>query len=554
MKETAMQLTAISRSFAMMALSAAFAAFSGAAMAADQCGTCHKDISEANHSAAHKNVACDTCHTDLDKHVAGTVKRPGTNNDPAVCGTCHKDQFDSLYKMNPHREARKSKSAAEGPAPNPFFNMAMGGHGFTSEHDEPRSHNFMLMDQMLVDRGWAGRFQPKEGWLYAAAESGAIKAWDMVKDVWPEDNVQKARPTYPGTMAAGNAICWTCKTTDPMLGWAYLGDPKPGTTFSRTGSPIDVMRASNHSLNCNFCHDPHTAKPRIVRDALIAAVTRTDFPSVYNEGKNWAKVDVKDAGLRGFTRKVGYLDRSDSKLFCAQCHVEYVCNPGINTKTGGKVGFDSQLTNLFPFVTTDNIQQFYDHVGYGDFKHPLTGAVLIKMQHPDTETYNNSVHDKAGVGCDGCHMPKTKGKNGKVYTNHWATSPRNYMEETCLTCHKDKTAKQMNYVIDTMHNRYTGRLRNAEQRMMEMFNAFEIAKAAGVSESVLEEARKLHQVAHVNWEWNTATNGAWFHNPELAQKQLDAAAKAAIKARDLLRKAAAEKNAPAAAKTVAAKK
>ncbi|MCI6529987.1 MAG: ammonia-forming cytochrome c nitrite reductase subunit c552 [Mesosutterella sp.] len=396
-----------------LAVAGTFASIASAANSAS-CAGCHKDITESNHISAHKNVACSTCHSDLDKHVAGQVKRPGTNNDPAVCGTCHKEQFTSLYKANDKREARKSKTAANGPSPNPFFNMALGGHGFTTEHDEPRSHNFMLMDQMLVDRGWGGRFQPKEGWLYAAHGSGAIKAWDMVKDIWPGDNQQKVRGV-PGTAAAGNAVCWTCKTTDPMLGWAYLGDPKPGTTFSRTGSPIDVMRASNHALNCNFCHDPHNAKPRIVRDALIQAVTRTDFPSVYNEGRNWAKVDVKDAGVRGFVRKVGYLSKPDSKLMCAQCHVEYVCNPGLDPKTGKKVGFDSRLTNLFPFVTTDTIEKFYDHVGYADFKHPLTGAKLIKMQHPDTETYNNSVHDKAGIGCAACHMPKVK-KGGKTIT------------------------------------------------------------------------------------------------------------------------------------------
>ena len=45
----------------------------------------------------------------------------------------------------------------------------------------------------------------------------------------------------------------------------------------------------------------------------------------------------------------------------------------------------------------------------------------------------------------------------------------------------------------------------------------------------------------MNWEWNTATNGDWFHNPELAMKQLDTAAKSATKARDLLRKAVADK-------------
>ena len=110
---------------------------------------------------------------------------------------------------------------------------------------------------------------------------------------------------------------------------------------------------------------------------------------------------------------------------CAQCHVEYICNPGFDAKTGAKIGFDSRLTNHFPFVNADEIEQYYDKIGFRDFKHNLTGAALVKMQHPDTETYFGSTHDKAGATCATCHMPKVKDeKTGKMYTVHWATSPR----------------------------------------------------------------------------------------------------------------------------------
>ena len=88
---------------------------------------------------------------------------------------------------------------------------------------------------------------------------------------------------------------------------------------------------------------------------------------------------------------------------------------GRNPKTGKAIGMNDVRTNLFPFVDVTKIDDFYAKVGFKDFKHNVTGAALTKMQHPDVETYWNSTHDKAGVGCADCHMPKMKDKNtGKV--------------------------------------------------------------------------------------------------------------------------------------------
>ena len=115
------------------------------------------------------------------------------------------------------------------------------------------------------------------------------------------------------------------------------------------------------------------------------------------------------------------------------------------------------------------------------------------------------------------------------------------MKETCLTCHKDKTEKQMNLAIDAMKGHFEGKVREAESRMNDMFDAFDLAIAAGVDQKTLDEARKLHASAHVNWEYWTAANGAYFHNPELATRSLAKSAKAASDAAALLRKAVAAK-------------
>ena len=147
------------------------------------------------------------------------------------------------------------------------------------------------------------------------------------------------------------------------------------------------------------------------------------------------------------------------------------------------------------------------------------------------------------MDCKDCHMPKVKGKDGKTYTNHWATSSKYYVKETCLRCHKDKTEAQMKRTISGMHAYYMGKLREAESRMTDMFNAFDLANAMGVDEAALKKARELHSVAHTNWEYWTAVNGAWFHNPEMAQASLAKSAAAAQEATKVLRDAMAAKRA-----------
>ena len=111
----------------------------------------------------------------------------------------------------------------------------------------------------------------------------------------------------PGTAAAANPVCMSCKTADHILDWAYLGDPVPGAKWSRTSKVNEFVKDTNHSLNCIFCHDPHSAKPRIIRDGLIQALTRPEKDTLWHKDARAAKIDVKDLGVRGFTRKIATL-------------------------------------------------------------------------------------------------------------------------------------------------------------------------------------------------------------------------------------------------------
>ena len=258
-----------------------------------------------------------------------------------------------------------------------------------------------------------------------------------------------------------------------------------------------------------------------MRDALIQALTRPEKDTLWHNDPRGAKIDVKDMGVRGYTRKIAILSRYDTNLQCGQCHVEYNCNPGTDPKTGQPITMADQRTNIFPFQKVDQIKKFYDDRNFRDFRHGITGALLWKAQHPDVEVFYGSKHQKAGVECSQCHMPKVKdAKTGKTFTSHWQTTRKKYIKETCLTCHSEWKAQQATYVIDAMKARFNGKLRKAEFWLTRMIDKFEEAKSLGVEESVLAQVRGKHDEAHINWEFWTAANGAYFHNLDEATNSL----------------------------------
>jgi formate-dependent nitrite reductase cytochrome c552 subunit len=202
--------------------------------------------------------------------------------------------------------------------------------------------------------------------------------------------------------------------------------------------------------------------------------------------------------------------------------VEYNCNPGTDTKTGEKVTMADRRTNHFPFKDVFGIYDHYvNKVNFLDFKHALTGGLLWKAQHPEAETYYGSVHAKAGVLCDDCHMPKMKDpKTGKTFTSHFAVSPRMQLKAACLKCHKDMDEEKARYDIDSQKAYIRGKMRKAEFWLSNLIDKIVEAKKAGVAEDTIKQAQDQHLKAHILWEWWTAENSDGYHNPQMARESL----------------------------------
>lgn len=502
---------------------------------AKTCFECHPEVNDLWSSGKHKdNLNCLDCHSRTDEHINSPDVKPITDVDPANCGRCHLNQFASFFKVNLKKTARVEKSLLTERSPNPAWDKLMMGHGFTKEHNSPRSHAYMLVDHLVVDRSYGGRFQPKNGWLYTTADA-PVKTWDLLQDMYPDTKEHKA--FLPESAAASNPTCLQCKSSDNILNWKYMGDKDASAKWDRSSNVVDVAKSLNNVVGCIQCHDPHAAKPRIVRDGLINALTRPEADTLWHKDPKHTNINVID--FRDF-RKIAVLEKYDAKLQCGQCHVEYNCNPGYDSKTGEKIGFADIRTNHFPFKDVSQIYDHYNNLGFRDFKHTLTGGLLFKAQHPETEVFWNSKHDKAGVSCNDCHMPKMTAPDGTIFTSHWQTSPRNYIKETCLKCHKDLTEEEAIYTIDSVKSHIRGKMRKAETWLVNLIDKIVEAKKLGVNEQAVKDAQEQHQKAHILWEWWTAENSDGFHNPEEARESLTRSVEESKKGIDLLEKAIAE--------------
>jgi nitrite reductase (cytochrome c-552) len=475
------------------------------------CYQCHEEVKSLKVGNKHSSLPCSRCHSKLTDHLRDFKKIPDTNLELILCGRCHPSQYETFVSVNLKSKAKVEKATTT--SRSPTFDKLMTPHGFTKEHDEPRSHIFMLTDHFLVDRAYGGRYQLRS-WK-DITKTG--KVWDILIDTGKE---------FPQTAKAGNTVCLSCKTTDSILKWPYMGDTHSATDLKRGGNPAAIYMAKRYLQNpmgCIHCHDPHGAKPRVVRDALIQAVVdRREGTYPYDKEKSkkvsMTKIEFQRDG-KSF-RAIGILNKPDSNLLCAQCHVEYNCNPGFDPKTGAAIGMENRRTNYFPWANVFDIQKKYAEIGFKDFKHGVTGAPLTKLQHPEAETLWGSRHERAGLECKDCHMPKVKDKKGRPFTFHGQRSSRYMFKDTCVRCHSYWSQDEAEYQVDAIQNYIRGKMRKAEFWLGQLIETYIRAKDLGVRDEVLREVWSFHDKAHILWEWWTAENSDGFHNPQQARESL----------------------------------
>lgn len=253
----------------------------------------------------------------------------------------------------------------------------------------------------------------------------------------------------------------------------------------------------HHPIACLDCHDPKTMQLRISRPALL-------------EGLAARKVNPDE------------ITHQDMRtLVCAQCHVEYYFKKDTNYLT-------------FPWsqgLDAEDMEQYYETLGFTDWVHGISGTPMVKMQHPDYEIYTHGIHAYRNVACADCHMPyRTEG--GMKFTDHHVQSPLLNIENSCMVCHRWSEEEIRSRVEGIQDSVRQGRDR-AEQALVRAHFDVAACMQAGAKGEELKKVRSLVRAAQLRWDYVAANNGMGFHAPQETGRVLTAAVELAQEARVL---------------------
>ena len=193
---------------------------------------------------------------------------------------------------------------------------------------------------------------------------------------------------------------------------------------------------------------------------------------------------------------------------CGQCHVEYYFK-----------GPEKRLT--YPWskgLTVDSILAYYDSTGHKDFVHKISGAPVLKAQHPEFEMYNQGIHARSGVACADCHMPYKREGALKV-SDHWVRSPLLNVARACQVCHPYEES-EIKARVAVIQERTHGLLERAASALTDMLDAIVAAKKAGATPGELAPALAFQRKAQWRVDFVAAENSMGFHAPAEAARIL----------------------------------
>jgi nitrite reductase (cytochrome c-552) len=200
---------------------------------------------------------------------------------------------------------------------------------------------------------------------------------------------------------------------------------------------------------------------------------------------------------------------------CAQCHVEYYFEPSKGEVT-------------FPWAKGFKPEEMYDYYqtvakeqGFAqDWKHNVSGAPMLKSQHPEFETWITGTHGKNGVACADCHMPyeRTDGKK-KVSSHNW-TSPLKNIEASCRTCHADKTAEELKGNVESIQETHFDALHKAQEIGTTAHYYVNRMITANAPAEKIAEAQELVRKGQWFFDIIAAENSTGFHNPQGAMDSM----------------------------------
>jgi nitrite reductase (cytochrome c-552) len=351
----------------------------------------------------------------------------------------------------------------------PRLRTLFAGYAFSIDYREERGHAYMLSDQEETERVR----QVKQPGACLHCHASVLPAYrkEGIKAGVPDDEAHRQEAIFKGF----EQVC--------------------AMPYS------DARGLVNHPVSCLDCHDPETLALRVTRPAFIVGIARLaksddslpHLPSIerWRQGSRKADYDPNKDASRQELRSMA----------CGQCHVEYYF------KGDGKL-----LT--YPWhngLKVQNIEKYYDDEGWKDFSHKVSGAQVLKAQHPEFEMWSQGIHARSGVSCADCHMPYVRQGAIKV-SDHHIRSPLLNISRACQQCHNYPESEILGRA-EAIQERTSGLLSRAEDACLGAIKAIADAAMAGATDENLSAARKLHRQAQWRMDFVAAENSLGFHVP-----------------------------------------
>jgi nitrite reductase (cytochrome c-552) len=288
--------------------------------------------------------------------------------------------------------------------------------------------------------------------------------------------------------------CMTCKsTTVPTLMEEY-GDDYWSSSFldeiavramelGEGGEHPELGETGHIGIGCSDCHEPQSMDLRITRPSFTLAMERRG-------------IDVLEA------------TKNDMRSYvCGQCHVEYYFYPET-----GKV--------TFPWDEGLRAEDHYEYfqevarpAGFeADWIHGVSGAPMLKAQHPEYELWSYGTHGEADVSCADCHMPYER-VDGRKITNHAWGSPLDRANTTCRTCHADRSTTELTRRVRDIQERHLAAVADAQEISVDAHYYVNRLITAGADPDIIVEAQELVREGQWFWDIIAAENSDGFHNP-----------------------------------------
>jgi nitrite reductase (cytochrome c-552) len=426
-----------------------------------------------------------------ERAVFNVVDLDETVVDPEVWGQNFPRQYDGYQRtVDMERTTFGGSEAFDKLEDDPNLRTLFAGYGFGIEFNEERGHIYTLFDQ---------------------EESARVTELDQPGSCLQCHASNTVAYYEAGVEAGAEPVPADVGFDDPRRVEAVL----KGFEIINRLPYAEANALVEHPVSCIDCHDPETMDLRVTKPGFLIGVQELaasedplpHLPSI-EEWRESDRAEPYDPNALASRQEM-------RTMVCGQCHVEYYFK-----------GEDKQLT--YPWdrgIRADEILAYYDEVGQVDWTHGVSGAGVLKAQHPEFEMWNTGVHARSGVACADCHMPYRREGALKI-SDHQVRSPLLDASASCGVCHPYEEAE---LVARAEAQQVSTRqmLDLAENATVDLIERIAAAQEAGATDAQLEEARAFQRTAQWYTDFVNAENSMGFHSPQEAGRLLALALDAA---------------------------